>query len=322
MQALMRRVLRGEMGTVPDEQPMAETPILWRAIPQSPARIAYERVVHDGVAVLCARLSGYAENTPDGVGRVKDALDDLGSTIEPEVDVATLDVTAFSNASGDACGILTGVFAGLPCCWITHEWDQQHEEDRWDLPLSERMAATAELAITRVVEWRRAGEYKLVFDGGADWSESRWCDRGLVVRQVHAETSDIEDLWHRNRLVERTIFDDDPLLVRWPFVDRTGEEHEALRRGARLVYSRNHIIEADFCPYSTRRPLSSDWVESIVDLISLRTLCLRGAAPEEADLLRAVGALPALETLEIDRGHLSEKAITELRRIRPPLVIY
>src|SRR5689334_23156522 len=84
----------------------------WHAIANSPARLAYERIERDGVAVLCMTLAGHAENTPDGVARIKAALDAVGAATDPDVDVATLDVTEFSNASDDASGILTGVFGG------------------------------------------------------------------------------------------------------------------------------------------------------------------------------------------------------------------
>ena len=270
--------------------------------------------------MLCASLSGHAENTPDGVGRVRDALDELGATIEPEVEVATLDVTAFSNASDDACAILTNVFAGLPSCWITQEWNQQHGGERWDLPVSERMAETLELAIARVVGWRRAGTYEIAFTGGAS-EESRWIERGLLVRELRDGSPTMEDLYYRNRLVERTIFGTDPVFVRYPETDRTGEQHEAMRRKARLVSSRGLVIEADFSPYSTRRPLPDNWVELIDDLVAMKTLGLRGCTPREADVLRALTMLPSLEVLEIDRGASNEHTITELRRERPTLTI-
>jgi hypothetical protein len=300
---------------------MSEARAGWRAIPRSPARIAHERIERDGVAVLCARLAGQAENTPDGVARVKAALDDLGATLEPEVEVSTLDVTEFSNASDDACQILTGALAGLPCCWITHEWDQQRGGERWDLPASERMAATPEAALSRVVGWRRAGAYRVPVEGDECWTESRWGERGLVVRDVTDGSRTLEDLWYRNRLVERAIFDADPVRVLWPVADRTGLQHEALRRGARLVYSGELLIEADFNPYSTRRPLPADWVASVEGLVSLKILGLRGTAPLQADVFRAIAALPSLERLEVARGVLSKKAMRDLRRERPRLKV-
>lgn len=96
--------------------------------------------------VLCVRLAGWAENDADGVSRVKEGLDELAAALG-DVEVCTLDVRQFSNASDDACAILTGVFSGLPCCWISREWDQQHEGRRWDLPPPEQLAANGVLAL-------------------------------------------------------------------------------------------------------------------------------------------------------------------------------
>jgi hypothetical protein len=204
------------------------------------------------------------------------------------------------------------VFYGLPCCWITDEWNRQHDgggdSERWDLPPSGRMAATAELAIARVVGWRRASGYAML------GSESCWIERGLRIR-----SGDMEDLLCRNRLVERTISGSPPTFVQWPWPDRIGTPHEALRRRARLVYSDGVLVEADFGPFSTRRPLPDDWVESILDLTSLRTLWLRGAEPREADLFRALAALPMLETLEIGSRELSGTVAATIQREYPQL---
>lgn len=247
----------------------------WIPIAGTPARYAYERVERDGIAVLCVRLAGHADNSPDGVARVTDALDALGSTVAPDLDVTTLDVADFCNASDDACGILTHVFTGLPCCWITGQWDQQRDGQRWDLPPGEHMAPTREQALARVVGWRRAGGFSLAFADGGYRRDTRWTGRGLLVQDFRDDALDLADLWHRNRLVERGLAGAEPRRVLWPRPDRTGVAHEAERRRARLVYASDAIVEVDFSASSTGTPLADDWVAHIADLSSLATLVLR-----------------------------------------------
>lgn len=269
--------------------------------------------------VLCVRLRGYAENSPDGVGRVRDGLDELAASIDEPLDVTTLDVRGFSNASDDACSILTSVFVGLPCCWITDDWDQQRGGARWDLPQRERMAPTGEAALARVVGWRRAGGFSIVHDSG--YAEAwRWTERGLVVTTTDGGALDSKDLFHRNNLVERVLANP-PRRVLWPVRDRTGATHEAVRLGARLLCVDDEIVEVDYSRWSTRRPLPDDWLAQVTALPSLRELDLRTTLAREADILRAVEALPVLATLHIDRGALGRETLARLERERPALTI-
>lgn len=291
----------------------------WLSIAGSPARFAYERIERDGVAVLRVALSGHAENTPDGVARVRRAVDELGATITPEVHVATLDVRDFANAADDASSILTGVLAGVPCCWITDEWDAQDDGSRWDLPPSVRLASTDEDALARVLEWRAAGGYRVTFGGGSVVMEWRFTERGLVERETRDGTLQSEDVWHRNRLVQRSLLELGQIVF-WPFPDARGKEHQALRHGARLVLEGDAVIEADFDPWQTLRPLPASWVESIEELPHLRILGLRGTTPREEDLVRAVRALPVLETLRTE-SELRAPLLEELRRHRPSLLV-
>lgn len=272
----------------------------------------------DGVAILCARLAGRADNNPDGVARVKDALDAVPATLAADLDVATLDVTGFSNASDDACAILTGVFAGLPCCWVTQMWDQQRDGQRWDLPASEHMAATHESAIERVVGWRRAGGFVISVAG--DTRASQWTGRGLVVRDSGG-AGGLVDTFYRNQLVEREIGDGRSVRVLWPVVDRTGVVHEALRRQARLVYQGERVIEADFTRWSTCLPLPDDWVARISDLDALTILDLRTTPARELDILDAVQRLPALHTLRVEPEALGADARAGLLADRPALAL-
>jgi len=271
------------------------------------------------VAVLCVRLAGCADNNPDGVARVKDGLEELAAGIPEEIDVTTLDVRGFCNALDDACQILTGVFTGLPCCWITHQWDQQRGGERWDLPESERMAPTGEAALARVVAWRRAGGFSIsVGESSRSW---QWTDRGLVVSASHKGAPDMDDLWARNRLVERVLHGEHARRVLWPVADRSGATHEAERRGARLVIAGGQVVEVDFTRWSTGRPLPDDWVARIADLEGCRELDLRGTAASELDILRAVQRLPALARLALTPGALGPAALAQLRGERPALVI-
>jgi hypothetical protein len=283
----------------------------WHQVKDAPARFEAERVDRDGVAVLCVRLEGHAENDPNGVARVKDALDEFGAE-QPGIEVTTFDVTKFSNAMDDACSILTGVFGGLPCCWITREWDQQHDGERWDLPEPERMAPTLEAALARVVEWRRDGVCE--FTEGSHRTICRWTPRGLLI-----STGGMEDLWHRNQLVERLLIDEDPpKRVRWPVPDGSGEADEALRLGARLVSSGSVVTEADFSRFATERSLAVNWADSVVELTALQVLDLRGKVFRSEELARVVTALPSLEELRLERDDLD---LAELLRLRPTLVV-
>lgn len=272
------------------------------------------------MAVLCVRLAGWTNNNPGGVAGVKDGLDELAAAMPEEIDVTTLDVRGFGNASDDACSILTHVFAGLPCCWITGQWDQQHEGQRWDLPPSGRMAPTGEAALARVVGWRRAGGFSIDLGGGCS-ETSRWTERGLVVSTTRNGAPDMDDLYARNRLVERVIHGTHARRVLWPVADRSGVTHEAERRGGRLVIADGRVVEVDFTSWSTGRPLPDDWVSRIADLEACRELDLRSTAAREVDILRAVQALPELVYLALAPGALSPEGQARLRGERPALVL-
>jgi hypothetical protein len=289
----------------------------WTVIPRTPASYRYSRVERGGVGILCVRLSGYADNNPGGVARITDGLDALARSRAADLEVATLDVTAFCNADDDACSILTSAFAGLPCCWVTSSWDQQCGGRRWDLPPSERMAPTIGAAIARVIAWRRAGGFTITTDSATRaW---RWTERGLVVSDSAAGVLQLEDLWHRNRLVERTIHRSGLTHVLSPFPDRSGGMHEALRRRARLVITGGQVVEVDFGPESTCRPLPKDWPELLAELAAVEILRLRHTGAHERDILRAVQILPALRSLEI--GRASPGLHEQLRQMRPSLIV-
>jgi hypothetical protein len=298
---------------------VAKRRTIWTTIPGTPARHAYTRSMRDGVAILCVRLSGYADNR--SVWRITEALDALACSLTDLPDVATLDVTEFSNAQGNESATLTGVFSGLPCCWISRAWDQQRDGQRWDLPPAGQLAASADEASARVVAWRRAGGFSLALDAAASTRTWRWTERGLLVTNVWRGTPGTEDLWQQNRLVERTVHAPRSVHIQWPVPDRTGLHHEALRRQARLVVADGRIIEADFAAWSTGRPLPPDWLDRITDLTDLHTLDLRCTAAREPDILAAVRALPALQTLAVEPGALGPDARALLCSERPGLAL-
>lgn len=292
----------------------------WTKIAGTPARYSHDCIVRDGVTILRVRLAGAADNNPDGVARVSDALDELAADLSPSPDVATLDVTRFCNGLDDACSILTAVLQGVPCCWITGQWDQQRGGQRWDLPPSGRMAPTDDDALARVIEWRRAGAFSLRLS--AEYTrEWQWTERGLVIRDRHDDKLESEDLYHHNRLVERTRHHDHPVRILWPTSDRTGDIHPALRLGARIELSGDDIVTVDYCPWNTDRPLPDDWLARIAPLTAITTLRLRGTTAAEADILRAVRTLPELRRLELDSRALGPDALAELRRERPDLAV-
>lgn len=290
---------------------------IWTAVPQTHARHACKRVQHEGIAVLCVRLSGYADNR--SVSRITDALDAMACSLDNLPDVATLDVTGFANAPGDECATLTGVFRGLPCCWISHAWDQQQGRSRWDLPPAGQMAATLDLALDRVATWRRADGFTLAVDDADSTRTWKWSARGLHVTSRYRGALETEDLWHQNYLVERVLPRANSVHIFWPVPDRTGRTSEAMHRQARLVVTAGCVTEADYSEWSTHRPIPLDWVDRIADLTSLEVLMLRGAAASETDILRAVRTFPALHTLELPPGALRPETYAQLRREHPTL---
>lgn len=291
----------------------------WRSIPGSSARFHAERVERDGVAALRVRLRGASGNSADDVSRVRDALDDAAAEFEPEVEVAALDVSVFSNAYGDEAGILTSVFSGLACCWATPWWSAQVDGCRWDLPHSDMLAPTLEEALDRVVSWRRAGGYTLVY--GDTTVEHRWTARGFESVTRRGGELDLSDLHHRNQMVERTIHGEREARVSWPFADRTGATHEALRRGARLVRERGRVVEVDLGPWQTRRPLGDDWVARVRGLREARELVLLATEPTEDDVLRAVVALPKLRLVRLSSERITGTLLARVRLVRPRLEV-
>lgn len=294
----------------------------WRNIAGTPARRAWRRVERDGVGVLCVRLAGWAENSADGVSRVTDALDELAREVD-DVAVSTLDVRGFCNASDDACGILTGVFAGVPCCWISSSWDQQGGQ-RWDLPRSEQLAPDGVTALERVVGWRRAGGLMTRSGDGVYTRDWRWSARGVEVQTTRAGVVDCADLYWRNRLVERVLprgHGEATTRVLWPVDDPTGVAREAVRCGARLVLEGEQVVEVDLTRWATERALAEGWLSRIEGFTAVRELDVRTTTAREAEILRALAVWPALAVLRCEPGALGAAARAWIGRERPGLVL-
>lgn len=293
----------------------------WITIEGSRAQYACERVERGGVGALVVRLRGASGDRADDVSRVRDALDALAETVEPEVEVAALDVSAFSNAYGDEASILTSVFSGLACCWATPECELQVEGRRWDLPHAALLARTLDEALDRAFAQRAAGSFTLAFTDGAVTLEHRWTPRGFEVLTRRGGVDDMRDVHHRNRVVERVIFGPHARRVLMPFADRTGVAHEALRRGARLVCAGDRVVEADLGPWQTRRPLGDDWTARVADLADLERLMLLGTMPAADDLARVVAAMPRLTELRLDRERITDALVARLHAARPGLAV-
>ncbi len=273
----------------------------WKRIPATPARFQFETVSHEGVSVLCVRLSGYAQNTPSGVSAIRDALDAIPATLEDPPRVSTLDCSQFANASDDACEILTSVFTGTPCCWIYHSPDEQVDHRRWDLPPRERLAPTRTAALERVAQWSRSGGFVITYSNGQVIERARWTERGLVLRCPGGDDWRTEDLYFRNGFVERRIADEQQSVVRWPVVDATGAASDATRAGARLLYQRGRVVECDFSPWQTRAALPDDWPQRIAPFDGLVKLQFGAARPSMEDLLDALRAHPTIAEVELWR---------------------
>ena len=159
--------------------------------------------------------------------------------VDPRLEVATLDVTKFSNASDDACSILTNALEGIPCCWITHDWDRQSDDpqkERWDLPPTERMAPTQALALDRVVAWRRAGGFEIASGGGVSVRSWRWEESGLSSCETPVSGALVTKGPLATAIVSSSVvvFGGPRVRrVRWPHPERIDSTHEAIRRGAR-----------------------------------------------------------------------------------------
>jgi hypothetical protein len=292
----------------------------WRPIAGTPARAAWRRVERESVRVLCVRLDGWVDRRAEEVRRVRDGLDALATRLG-DVEVCTLDVRRFANAPGDECQILTGVFAGAPCCWISSAWDQQHDGQRWDLPEPEMLAADGRTALTRVVGWRRAGEVSLRLGGGRDTRTWRFEPRGLTVTTTRDGAPDLEDLYVRNRLVERTIHGEAVRRVTWPIAEASGVTREALRHGARLVVERGRVVEVGYTKWETELPLADGWLARLAELTDVRRVDLRTTTARAEELVRVVEVSPALEELWADRAALDAAALAKIRALRPALVL-
>lgn len=291
----------------------------WHTIEDSDARYAVSRVERDGVGALVVTLRGASGDRAEDVYRVLGALDDMAADFEPEVELAVLETAGFSNAYGDEAGILTSVFAGLACHWVTPWCEAQIEAERWDLPHRTLLASTLDEALDRAFARRAAGSFTVTYAGHETEIENRWTPRGYASLTRRNGRDDMLDLRHRNRIVERVLYRDVPTVVRMPFADRTGVAHEAERRGARIVYERGVAVEADLSPWQTRRPLGLDWPSRVEDLSELWQLFVLDAAPLDDDLVRVARALPKLTSLRIDRERITPELTRRLKDARPGL---
>lgn len=285
----------------------------WNAIPNTEVEHRYELVQRGDVLILCVSLRGYAENSANGVSAVKEGLDAIPATLDPTPTVSTLESRGFANASDDACAILTSVFEGTPCCWVYHSPEEQQDHSRWDLPPRERLASSRAAAIDRVVAWKRAGGFVITYSNGSIVQSTRWTPRGCVVRSPEGDDWQIEDLFHRNRMVERRINDEHDTLVQLPAIDAIGTDNLAARIGARLLRKRGRIVECDFSPWQTRAPIPEDWVQRIAALDSLESLCFGDARPRVDDVLVALGAHPTITEVAFWSNTMSA---LDLQRIR------
>lgn len=291
----------------------------WHAIEDSDARYAVSRVARDGVGALVVKLRGASGDRAEDVTRVLDALDEMAATIEPEVELAVLDTAGFANAYGDEAGILTSVFAGFACHWVTPWCEAQTEAERWDLPHRALLAKTTDEALDRAFARRAAGSFTITYANYGSEIEHRWTPRGFASCTRRDGRDEMLDLWHRNRIVERVLYRDVTTVVRMPFADRTGVAHEAERRGARIVYERGVAVEADLSPWQTRRPVGVDWPARVEGLCDLERLFVLDAAPDDDDLVRVARALPKLRSLRIDRERITPELTRRLRDARPGL---
>ncbi|MBL8683667.1 MAG: hypothetical protein JNK05_31135 [Myxococcales bacterium] len=277
----------------------------WSTIENSLVRQRFEVVRHRGVSILCAQIRGCCDNSADGVSAVRDALDAIPEALREAPLVSTLELAQFANASDDACEILTSVFAGTPCCWVYRSPDEQEDHRRWDLPPRERLASTLDEALDRVVRWTMDGGFSITYSSGAEIERVRWTERGCLVRNPGGDDWRTEDLYFRNRLVERRIADERDTVVRQPVFDATGAHTDATRAGASLVYRDGRVAECDFSPWQTRAPLPDDWVARIEPFEAIETLRFGRAQPSTNDLLVALGAHPTIHTVELWRESAS-----------------
>jgi hypothetical protein len=307
-------------GVIPSSAPMlSPTRRRWPTLADTRVRYAWRRVVRDGVGVLLVRLRGASGDRADDVARVRDGLDALGASFD-DVDVSVLDVREFSNAYGDEAAILTTVFEGVPCCWVTFHHADQVDGCRWDLPHRERLAPTVRDAVVRAVAWRRVGGFTHTFHVGECALERRWTDRGLECVAHRNGAVETRDVFYRNRLVERVMPRVDQRVL-WPVADQTGARHDALRLGARVVLRGDRVVEVDWSPWQTRRPPPPDWIDRSLTIPSTEELVLLSVELSDDDLDRLVAGLPALRLLRLDRTRLSDALTRRLRDMRPDLQV-
>jgi hypothetical protein len=288
---------------------------VWTPVEGTGTYLRWAREVHEGIPLLHVWLLGGVSRHRQETSTLADALDRIPSDAQLDTDVVVLDARRFSNADGDECQHVTGVFPGLPCCWIVREHLGQTERgDRWDIPPLRWLTLNEADAIARVVALRKAGRF-FETEQGLFVDEpphpvviGTWTARGF--EQTHGRS---RRLYHRNRLVEAQFDDHDPpTRVLWPTPDATGIAHEAERRGARLVYVGERLVEVDLRPYMTKRTASENWLDALDGIEGIEQLELGEVPTSDAQLIEVLRRWPTLRELDLGSGAIGQSVIEAL----------
>ncbi|MEM6931109.1 MAG: hypothetical protein AAF602_29520 [Myxococcota bacterium] len=266
---------------------------VWVSIAGTDARYRADVNEVDGVGVLSVELDGFVRDGTEPVSRVRDALDALGVAVGERAEVTVLDVLGFATASGDESQILLSVYLGLPCVWVVTDPDRQDAAGRdWSMPARSWLAETAREALDRVVGWRRRGAVHIAATDGSEIEIARWTDRGLRLFLRGLRHDVMEDLYHHNRLVERTY---PGTRIRWPHPDRSGEPELAQQLGARVVWRDEAVEVVDFSAGPADR--TPGWLDALDRVATATELWLPDGAVGEGDLVTLLASLPDLRQL-------------------------
>ncbi|MEO0600970.1 MAG: hypothetical protein AAF211_06010 [Myxococcota bacterium] len=266
---------------------------VWVSIRGTDARYRADVNEVDGVGVLSVELDGFVRDGTEPVSRVRDRLDALGVALGDQVEVTVLDVLGFATASGDESQILLSVFLGLPCVWVVTDPDRQDAAGRdWSMPARGWLAHTAQEALERVVDWRRREVVEIATADGGTIEIARWTDRGLRLFLRGLRHDVMEDLYHHNRLVERTY---PGTRIRWPHPDRAGELELAQRLGARVVWRDQAVEVVDFSAGPADR--APGWLDALDEVTTATELWLPDGAVGDGDLVTVLASLPGLRQL-------------------------
>lgn len=295
----------------------------WVEVPGTDAQFRHCCIEREGVRVLVVWLRGSVSRYGDEVATLTEALDAFGARVGDRAEVSVLVTTGFTNADGDECATLTGVFPGLPCCWVDDAWATQDEAGRlWEVPRLAWLRPSEGQALDRVIGLRKEGRFEEVFDERSGRT-GEWTERGLLLTETTGGTPTMTSLMHHNRLVERVILGRGPInVVQWPFPDALGTPTEALRCRARVRFVGDRLVEIDLNPWQTGRPAEPDWHLGLDDVDTLEELVLLDVPATDDQVIGVLASHPGLQRLRLDGTKVTMRTFDAIAKGAGPSLQY